>query len=165
MFQRHLYRLEKYAGFLHSVSSVAQSCLTLCDPMDCSTTGFPGHQLLERAQSHVHRGGDAYQFHPYLSVTIQSPLRWPQREGTSSPPAISPLTHRQKRNHEKFKQNLILKFMSILYYGYTQLWEKEDWGQRKKTKSQTHNDTQAGRWMKNNISKDRISAITFSSLA
>ena len=94
MFQRHLYRLEKYVGFLHSVSSVAQSCLTLCNPMDCSTTGFPGHQLLERAQSHVYRGGDAYQFHPYLSVTIQSPLRRPPREGTSSPPAIPPLTHR-----------------------------------------------------------------------
>ena len=31
-------------------SSVTQSCLTLCDPMDCSTPGFPGgHQLLELA--------------------------------------------------------------------------------------------------------------------
>ena len=36
-------------------SSVAQSCLTLCDPMDYSTTGFPvNHQLLELAQTHVH---------------------------------------------------------------------------------------------------------------
>ena len=35
--------------------SVAQSCLTLCDPMDCSTTGFPVfHHLLELAQTHVH---------------------------------------------------------------------------------------------------------------
>ena len=32
-------------------SSVAQSCLTLCDPMDCSTQGFPFHQLLEGACS------------------------------------------------------------------------------------------------------------------
>ena len=37
------------------LSSVAQSCPTLCDPMDCSTPGFPvHHQLLERAQTYVH---------------------------------------------------------------------------------------------------------------
>ena len=36
-------------------SLVVQSCLTLCDPMDCSTPGFPVHyQLLELAQTHVH---------------------------------------------------------------------------------------------------------------
>ena len=36
-------------------SSVAQLCLTLCDPMDCSTSGFPfHHQLPELTQSHVH---------------------------------------------------------------------------------------------------------------
>ena len=36
-------------------SSVAQSCPTLCDPMDCSTLGFPVHQQLpELAQIHVH---------------------------------------------------------------------------------------------------------------
>ena len=38
-----------------SASSVAQSCLTLCDPMDCSIPGFPvHHQLPELAQTHVH---------------------------------------------------------------------------------------------------------------
>ena len=36
-------------------SSVAQSCLTLCDPMDDSTPGFPvHHQLSELAQTHGH---------------------------------------------------------------------------------------------------------------
>ena len=36
-------------------SSVAQSCLTLCDPMDCSTPGLPvHHQLPEFTQTHVH---------------------------------------------------------------------------------------------------------------
>ena len=36
-------------------SSVAQSCLTLCDPMNCSTPGLPiQHQLLEFTQTHVH---------------------------------------------------------------------------------------------------------------
>ena len=43
-------------------SSVTQSCLTLCDPMDCSTPGFPvHHQLPEFTQTQVHRVGDAIQ--------------------------------------------------------------------------------------------------------
>ena len=41
-------------------SSVAESCPTLCDPMDCSTPGFPvHHQLLEFTQTHVRRVSDA----------------------------------------------------------------------------------------------------------
>ena len=36
-------------------SSVTQLCLTLCDPMGCSTSDFPiHHQLLELVQTHVH---------------------------------------------------------------------------------------------------------------
>ena len=36
-------------------SSVAQSCLTLCDPIDCSTQGLPAHhQLPDFTQTHVH---------------------------------------------------------------------------------------------------------------
>ena len=52
-----------------SVISVAQSCLTLCDPIDCSTPGFSvHHQLLELTQTRVHRVGDAIQSsHPLLS--------------------------------------------------------------------------------------------------
>ena len=42
------------------ISSVAQSCPTLCDLKDCSTPGFPVyHQLWEFAQTHVHRVHDA----------------------------------------------------------------------------------------------------------
>ena len=50
-------------------SSVAQSCLTLCHPMDCSTPGLPAHhQLSELAQTHVHRVGNAIQSsYPLLS--------------------------------------------------------------------------------------------------
>ena len=41
-------------------SSVTQSCLTLCDPMNHSTPGLPvHHQLPEFTQTHVHRVGDA----------------------------------------------------------------------------------------------------------
>ena len=56
---------------LYSVqfSSVAQSCPTLCDPMDFSTPGLPvHHQLLEFTQTHVHWVGDAIQpSHPLSS--------------------------------------------------------------------------------------------------
>ena len=50
-------------------SSVAQSCLTLCDPMDCNMPGLPvNHQLPELAQTHVHWVSDATQpFHPLSS--------------------------------------------------------------------------------------------------
>ena len=50
-------------------SSVAQSRLTLCDPIDCSTPGFSvHHQLLELTQTHVHRVGGAIQpSHPLSS--------------------------------------------------------------------------------------------------
>ena len=56
-----------------SLSSVTQSCLTLCDPMDCSTPGFPvHHKLLELTQTHVDQVGDAIQPrhpHPLSSPT------------------------------------------------------------------------------------------------
>ena len=42
--------------------SSIQSCLTLCNPMDCSMPGFPvHHQLSELVQTHVHGVGDAIQ--------------------------------------------------------------------------------------------------------
>ena len=49
-------------------SLVAQSCPTLCDPMDCSTPAFPvHHQLPELAQTHVHQIGDDIQpSHPLV---------------------------------------------------------------------------------------------------
>ena len=61
-------------------SSVAQSCPTLCDPMNHSTPGPPvHHQLPEFTQTHVHRVSDAIQpSHPLLSP---------------SPPAINPSKH------------------------------------------------------------------------
>ena len=48
--------------------SSAQSCLTHCDTMDSSMPGFPiHHQLLELAQTHVHRAGDDIQpSHPVI---------------------------------------------------------------------------------------------------
>ena len=68
--------LVNYYSIQHDTqfSSVAQSCLTLCDPMDCSTPGFPVHdQLLESTQTHVYRVGDAIQpSHPLSSPSPPS---------------------------------------------------------------------------------------------
>ena len=61
-------------------SSVAQSCPTLCDPMNCNTPGLPvHHQLPEFTQTHVHQVSDAIQ----LSHPLSSP----------SPPAPNPSQH------------------------------------------------------------------------
>ena len=61
-------------------SSVAQPCLTLCDPMNCSSPGLPvHHQLPEFTQTHVYRVSDAIQ--------PSNPLSSP------SPPAPNPSQH------------------------------------------------------------------------
>ena len=56
-------------------SSVAQSCLTLCEPMNPSTPGLPvHHQLQEFTQTHVHRVSDAIQpSHPLSSSSPPDP--------------------------------------------------------------------------------------------
>ena len=62
-------------------SSVAHSCPTLCNPMDCSTPGLPVcHQLLESTQTQLHQAGDAIQ----PSHALSSP----------SPPAFNLSQHR-----------------------------------------------------------------------
>ena len=62
------------------LSSVAQSCPTLCNPMNCSTPGLSvHHQLPEFTQTHVHQVGDAIQPSHLLS--------------SFSPPALNPSQH------------------------------------------------------------------------
>ena len=52
---------------MYQFSLVAQSCLTLCDPMDCGMPGLPvHHQLLEFTHTHVHCVGDAISSHLIL---------------------------------------------------------------------------------------------------
>ena len=55
-------------------SSVVQSCLVLCNPMDCSMPGFPVHnQLLELTQIYIHWVGDAiHPAHPLSSPSAPS---------------------------------------------------------------------------------------------
>ena len=57
------------------LSSVAQSCPALCDPMNHSTPGFPvHHQFPEFTQTHVHQVGDAIQpSHPLSSPSPPAP--------------------------------------------------------------------------------------------
>ena len=88
-------------------SSVAQSCPTLCDPMNCSTPGLlVHHQLPESTQTHVHRVGDAIQpSHP-----LSSP----------SPPAPNPSQH-----SSNFLEEIHSLFHSIVFlYFFTLFIEK-----------------------------------------
>ena len=92
----------------HSRSSFAVSsiqfscsvCLTLCDPLDCSTPGLPvHHQLPEFTQTHVHRVGDAIQSsHPLSSPSPPPRMRWPKYwsfsfsiSSSNEHPGLSPL--------------------------------------------------------------------------
>ena len=85
-------------------SSATQSSLTICDPMDCSTPGFPvHHQLLQPAQTHVHQVSNAIlTSHPLSSPSLlasifpsirvfsnQSALhiRWPKYRSFSMSPS------------------------------------------------------------------------------
>ena len=73
-----------YIFFLSSaqLSQVAQSCLTLYDPMDCSMPGFPvHHQLPELAQFHVHRVGDAMQLSHPMSSPFPASFDLSQHQG------------------------------------------------------------------------------------
>ena len=65
-------------------SSVTQSCPTLCDPMDCSMPGFPGHcQLPEPAQTHVRQLDNAIlPFHALSSPSLPA-LNLSQHQGLS----------------------------------------------------------------------------------
>ena len=75
----HVHTGEDYYFYF---SSVAQSCLTLCDPMNRSMAGLPvHHQLLESTQTHVHQVSDAIQ--PFHTLSSPSPpsLNLSQHQG------------------------------------------------------------------------------------
>ena len=109
-------------------SSVAQSCLTLGDPVECSTPGLPvHHQLPEFTQTHVHWLGDTIQpSHPlssFPSIRVSSNesdlrIRWPKYWSFSfsiSPPSeySGPISFRidwvslQSRLLERLSRSLI----------------------------------------------------------
>ena len=81
-------------------SSVAQSCPTLCDPMNCSTLGLPvHHQLPEFTQTHVHRVGCATQPSHPLSFL--------------SPPAPNP------SQHQSFPMSQLLRMRWPKYWSFS----------------------------------------------
>ena len=73
--KRCLFLGRKAMTNLVQFSSVAQSCPTLCNPMNRSTTGLPvHHHLLEFTQTHVHQVSDAIQpSHPLSSPSPPAP--------------------------------------------------------------------------------------------
>ena len=76
-----IYSLSNFQ-IINMFSSVAQSCLTLCDPVDCSTPGFPvHHQLPQFTQTHVHQDGDAIQPSHPLSYPSLPALNLSQHQG------------------------------------------------------------------------------------
>ena len=63
-------------------SSLPQSCLTLCDPMDCNMPGFSVHcQFPELTQTHVHWVSDAIQSSHPLSSPSSSTFNLSQHQG------------------------------------------------------------------------------------
>ena len=88
IFLRHLPRMVikkttwKYSSSSVQFSSVAQSCLTLCDPTDCSTPGLPvRHQLPKFTQTHSHWVSDASQPSYPLSSPSPPALNLSQHQG------------------------------------------------------------------------------------
>ena len=79
-FEIYFLFLSLFLSFFLQFSSVAQLCLTLCDPMNLRMPGLAvHHRLLEFTQTQIHRVGDAIQ----LSHPLSSP----------SPPAPNPSQH------------------------------------------------------------------------
>lgn len=73
-FSNHDYFIPLYLSFFSSFSSVAQSCPTLCDPMNCSMPGLPvHHQPLEFTQTHVHWVSDIQPSCPLSSPSAPAP--------------------------------------------------------------------------------------------
>ena len=92
---------------------VVHSCLTLCNPMDCRTSGFPVlHYFLEIVQIHVHWVSDAIQpSHPLLSP---------------SPPALNPSQHQSlfqwvSSSHEVVKVSALASFLPKKSHGWSPL--------------------------------------------
>ena len=115
--------LKLFLSFKHfsssqSVSSVTQSCLTLCDPMNCSSPGFRvHHQLPELAQTHVHQVSDTVRPSHCLSSTSPPAFNLSEHQDlfqwvSSSPQVAKVLELFQVLVQSKItKQNNALQYM------------------------------------------------------
>ena len=83
------YRILNIVPCAIQFSSVAQSCPTLCDPMDCNTQGLPvHHQLPDFTQTHVHWVSDAVQPSHPLSFPSSPTFNPSQHQGLSNESAL-----------------------------------------------------------------------------
>ena len=101
-------------------SSVPQSCLTLCDPTDCSTPGLPvHHQLLEFTQTHVHWVGDAIQPSHPLSSPFPLALNLSEHQGcfqwVSSSHQVAKVLEFQLQ-HQSFQWMFRTDFLTYTHY-------------------------------------------------
>ena len=120
-------------------SSVAQSCPTLCDPMNCSMPGLPvHHQLLEFTQTHIHRVSDAIQpSHPLSSPSPPAPnpsqhqslFQWVNSSHEVAKVLQFPRQHIKKQRHH-FANKGPYSQSSGFSGLHVQMWKlvhKEDW--------------------------------------
>ena len=111
---------DKYYTFWYvsgQIRSVAQSCLTLCDPINCSTPSLPvHHKLPEFTETHVHRVSDAIQpSHPLLSP---------------SPPAPNPTQHQSFPMSQLFEwggQSTGVSALASFLPKKSQGWSPSEW--------------------------------------
>ena len=101
-------------------SSVAQSCPTLCDHMDCSTPGFPiYHQLLEFTQTHVNQVSGAIQPSHSLSSPSAPTFNLSQHQGlfkwVSSSHQVAKVLEFQFQ-HQSFQWRFSLIFFRIDWF-------------------------------------------------
>ena len=111
-------RYKEPNGHFWSCWSVAQSCLTLGDPMDHSTPGSPVlHRLLELAQTHVHGVGDAIQ--------PSHPLSPP------SPPAFNLSQHQGLFHWVRYLNNANVKLWQMHILNKAKHWKygRPQWGE------------------------------------
>ena len=114
---KHFYPQLFYQASSVQFSSVTQSCLTPCDPMNCSMPGLPvHHQLPEPTQTHVHWVSDGIQpSHP-----LSSP----------SPPVLNPTQHQGLFNCQLFAsggQSIGLSASTSILRMNTQDWSPLGW--------------------------------------
>ena len=138
--------------------SVTQSCLTLCNSLDCSTPGLPvHHQLLEFTQTHVHWVGDAIQpSHPLSSPSPPAPNPSPasgtlpmshlstsddQNTGASASASVLPV------NIQGWSPGRLSGLISLLSKGFsgvfssTTVWRHQYFGLLPSLWSNSHNHT------------------------
>ena len=100
-------------------SSVTQSCLTLCNPMDCSTLGFPVlHYLFKLAQTHVHWVSDAIQSSHPLLVPLLLPSTFPSIRVFSSELTL----HIRWPKYWSFSISISPSNDNLLNFTYSSIW-------------------------------------------